>query len=537
MYGVSEIIASPTPATTQPESISLREADTWNAVFNGGRESLAGVKVNHKTTMGYPAFWRGVNLIANGVAGLPIDTFRRESDGDRVIMSHHPAQKLIKRMASPVLRARKFRKTLQAHALIFGNGFAYIERAGEGNVGQPVAMWIHDPQRMTVRYMDGELWYCTTINGEQVKYPGRDMIHITGLTHDGICGYSALDTFNEALGLGMAAQQFGSRFFGQGANMGGLLMVPGHFTEEKIRNTMTAWSEMSEGMKKAHKVALLQDGVKFQPTQVDPDSGQFNETRDFEVRAVVANILGVPPHLLGDATRTSHNSLETEEQSFLTHSLSPWLHEWEGELDLKLLSEREIERGSHFIEFNREAAVQMEFEKKVNGIAKQIEIGVLNVNESRKLINLPSIGDDGEKRYHPANWTEVGAEPEPAAVPVVEADEPSAVLRSVITCGVMDAIQIEQQKITSIGKRAKSFKSFCNQAENFYETWKTKTCSGLTSDSAAKAKEDHADESMGLLVSVATSCTQDTLSGNVTELVATWDDRAVTLTTNLMETI
>lgn len=527
----------------QPQAINLRDADRWNSVFETGAKSTAGVKVNHKSVVGYPAFWRGVNLLANGVSGLPIDVFRREGDEDRVIAKQHPAQKLIKRLASPIQHARQFQKTLQGHALIFGNGFAWIERSGPMNTGKPIAMWVLDPQQMAVRYLDGELWYCTLVNGEQVKFPGRDVLHITGLSHDGIIGYSALDTFKEALGLGIAAQQFGSRFFGQGANMGGLLMVPGHFDEEKIRNTMAAWSKMAEGMQNSHKVALLQDGAKFIPTQIDPNSGQFNETRDFEVRAVVANILGVPPHLLGDATRTSHNSLESENQSFLDHSLRPWLDTWEDELERKLLSEREQERGTHFIEFNSEAAVKMEFEKKVNGIAKQVEIGMLTVNESRKLLNLPDVGEDGDKRYHPANWLEVGEEPKPMETPppapdedddVEETDETENTLRAILHSNVTNSLQFEKRKVTTAAKHEANF---CDWLDGFYDQWAADSITGMQGADAIAAKAKHADESKRQLLDVAGSSMPATLSGNVADLVATWDERAVTLTTDLMETV
>jgi len=527
----------------QPQAINLKNADQWHQTFNSGRESLSGVKVNHKSVVGYPAFWRGVNLLANGVSGLPIDVFKREGNEDRVIAKQHPAQKLIRRLASPIQHARQFQKTMQGHALIFGNGFAWIERAGPMNTGKPVAMWVMDPQQMLVRYIDGELWYCTVIGGEQKKFPGRDVLHIAGLSHDGIVGYSALDTFNEAIGLGIAAQQFGSRFFGQGANMGGILAVPGHFDEEKIRNTMQAWSKMAEGMQKAHKVALLQDGAKFIPTSIDPNAGQFNETRDFEVRAVVANILGVPPHLLGDATRTSHNSLESENQSFLNHSLRPWLDTWEDELERKLLSEREQERGTHFIEFNSEAAVKMEFEKKINGIAKQVEIGMLTVNESRKLLNMPDVGEDGDKRYHPANWLEIGEEPEAMETPAPEpgedddteeTDTTEDTLRAILHSNVTNSLQFEQRKVTTAAKRETNF---CDWLDGFYDQWAAESITGMQGADAIAAKSKHADESKRQLLNVAGSSMPATLSGNVADLVATWDDRAVTLTTDLMETV
>lgn len=540
-HGVSEFVVSALPIQ-QPSLVAPNESDRWNMMFNSGNQALSGVKVNHRSTIGYPPFWRGVNLLANSVAGLPLDVFRRSGD-DRVVATAHPAQKLIKRSASPILRARKFRKTLMGHALLFGNGFAWIERDERA---RPTALWVLDPQQMIVRYFEGQLWYSSVINGEQIRWPGRDIIHITGLTPNGIVGYSAIDIMADALGVGMAAQQFGARFFGDGANMSGLLMVPGHFQEEKIRNTLGAWKEMSQGMKNAHKVALLQDGVKFQQTTIPPDSAQFLQTRDFEVRVTVANILGVPPHLLGDDSRTSHNSLEQENQSYLNHSLNPWLNEWEGELEHKLLSDREQDRGTHFIEFNREAAVQMLFKEKVDGLYRQVEMGQLTVNESRKMINLPDIGEDGDKRYHPANWMEIGVEPPapeaPAIVPMEEPEEdetdedtdaPDA-LAALLASSVTEAISFEKRKVVTAASKQSNF---CGWLDGFYESWCGSAVSCLTGPDVDAAKRLHAQVSKSQLLDIAGSSTVDTLAANVKEVVAKWDTRTTALVDSLRKAI
>lgn len=540
-YGVSEFVVQALP-TTQPTMVSPREADRWNLHFGGGREVLSGIRVNHKSTIGYPPFWRGVNLLANDVADLPLDVFRRDGD-DREIARTHPAQKLIKQAASPVMHARAFRSTMMGHALLFGNGFAWIERDQRS---RPIALWVLDPQQMIVRYLDGELWYATVINGEQRKFPGRDIVHIAGLSSNGIVGYSAIDIMADALGVGMAAQQFGSRFFGDGANMSGLLMIPGHFQDDKIRNTLSAWKEMSSGMKNAHKVALLQDGVQFKQTTIPPDSAQFLETRNFEVRVTVANILGVPPHLLGDDTRTSHSSLEQENQSYLNHSLNPWLSVWEGEIERKLLSEREQDRDTHFVEFNREAAVQMMFKEKIEGIYRQVEMGQLTINESRKLVNLPDIGSDGDKRYHPANWLEVGKEPEEAPSAIdnnADTEEPTdddesqseSALEAMIRASVDDAIEIEKTRVVNIAKRAKTMSAFTTNIERFYSTWETKTASGLDSPHAAIAKSQHADASMQAIAEVCGGATMDTITDHIADLVSDWDERGSKLATNLIK--
>jgi HK97 family phage portal protein len=431
-----------------------------------------------------------------------------------------------------------FIETIISHAILTGNGTAWIQR---NNRQEATELWILDPQSTIIRYMDGELWYATTIDGEQRKFPGRDVFHVGGLGYNGVSGYSAIDLLRESIGLGLAAQQFGSRFFGSGANMSGLLMVPGHFQEDKIRNTMSAWQEMNQGLENAHKVALLQDGVKFQPMTVAPDAAQFLQTREFEVKTV-ANVLGLPPHLLGDTSNASYNSLEQENQSFLNHSLSPWLRRFEREAQRKLLSGIQRDRQTHFVEFNREASIQMLFKEKVDGFYRQVEMGAMSINEVRKKMNEPSIGEDGDKRYHPANWMEVGTEVMPDEPPQQD-DEPQEapqdnpqqqMLRALIASNVTDAVKIEQQRVVVAAKKEDNF---CEWLDVFYQTWCDKSVSGLQSTEATNCKEVYAEESKRQLLDVAGSSTSSTLAGNVSELVATWNQRAESLITGLAESI
>jgi len=542
-YGCSEIVVQSTQVS-QPSALSPRDADAWNTSFNTGRTTTAGIKFNHRNAIGSPPFWRGVNLIANGVAGLPVDVFKRDGD-DKEVAKQHSAQKLLKRKASPIMHARRLRQTMQRQSLIFGNSFAWIDR---NNRMQPDELWLLDPQQMIIRFVDNELWYSTVIDGEQVKFPGRDILHIPNLTHDGIKGYSSLDIFAEAMGVGIAAQQFGSRFFGNGANTSGILMVPGFFPDDKIRNTMDAWKNMNEGLENAHKVALLQEGVKFQPFNVPPDSAQFLETREFEIK-MVADILGLPGHLLGSDARTSHNSLEQENQSFLRHSLAPWLDTWEDELEMKLLSDREQERDTHFIEFNRAASIQMMFLDQIEAIHKQVEMGLLTVNEGRAKLNEPNVGEDGDKRYHPANWVAIGEEPEPVDNTPVDEDNSDddneeeveeedagarAVLRQMLTSSVSDALQFEKRKVVTA---ATSQANFCGWVDTFYSDWSVREVPALKNTAAAALKSKHAQESKRQLFDVAGSSTLATLPDNIKELVSAWDEREATLTTDLLETI
>lgn len=298
---------------------------------------------------------------------------------------------------------------------------------------------------------------------------------------------------------------------------------------------------MNAGMKNSHKVGLLQDGVRFQQLTVEPEHAQFLETRQFEVRATVANIIGVPPHLLGDDTRTSHSSLEQENLSYLQRSLNPWLKEWESECNEKLLTEREKDQDSHFIEFNREAEIQMVYADKIEGIYRQMEMGLIDANEGRRLLNMPDLGEDGNRRYHPANWVVVGQEAtEPAHVVDAassQAQEPSQmsdILRQMVTSSATHAVTIETDRVN---RAARTAKNFVEWADNYYTTWVENSFQGIDNARTNTIKQMHADESKRQLLDVAGASTHETLPGNVQEVTATWGDRIPDLINQVMESI
>lgn len=531
-FGIT-VIANPSPVSARSDE------HLWRSISMGGDfpqiRATSGSRVTAKTAMGYPPLWRAISLISSSVAGLPFDVFRRQRDGGKRADLRHPAQALLDRAASPYINAYTFRRTMTSLALLHGNAYASIDRVE----GRPVSLSIWNPANTMVRVMDGEIWYITYFKQEAVKVSSRDMLHIRGLGPDGIVGYPILELMADAMGVGMAAMEFGARFFGQGSNMSGLLMIPGHFTEEKIRNTMQAWNSMQSGLSQSHKVALIQDGVKFQQLQISPDQAQFLQTREHEIRATVSNITGVPPHMLGDSTRTSHNSLESEGQSYLDYTLQPWLKTWENECEDKLLTEQQRATDSHLIEFNREALIQMSFESKINGLYRQLESGIINHNEARALLNMPTLGEDGEARYRPANWMEIGGPAEEMAGGEEEDDTPDdspdeeddsegdsdtmTALRQLISAGVAKACEIEAAKAVQIAGRRTG--DFLAGMADFYATWAENTLPGLVVASVRTAIQQHASASYAALEAVVRHATPDTLKGQVEATVAAWATR------------
>ena len=548
VYGVTEFVVNAVPvisnAITEPG---------WHTMYGTGTKSSSGIEVTESSAMGYAPFWRAVNLIAADVAGMPCDIFKRQKDGGKKYAADHPAATLLRDRPARWWSARTMIETATYHANVYGNAYLPIVRDMSG---APMEIGLADPCGMIIKIMDdGTKWYCWWQGSKPVRVQDRDMIHLMGMSRDGIMGLCQLDLFRNALGVGMAAQEFGGRLFSQGANMSGLLMVPGSFSEEKIRNTMAAWNSMQTGLNNAHKVALLQDGVKFQPMSIDPDKAQFLGTREFEVRQTVSNITGVPPHMLGDSTRTSHNSLESESQAYLSRCLNPWLKRWEAELRAKLMTEKERMKDSHVIEFNRESEVQMEGEKKVNMIYRQIECGMMTRNEARSLMNLPKISDEeqgGDDYYHPANWLVAGEEPDtdeptevdpminPAEDPAEDPEEPmtdksKSFLRAMVTSSVTSAIKLESAKmIQRAGIQADKFPAAVIE---FYQTWTENTVPGLTDSACRVAVISHAETSKKLLMDVHSVSTSGSLKANVTDVVATWDSRAEKLISSLMKAV
>ena len=354
-----------------------------------------------------------------------------------------------------------------------------IVRNGGGQVESLIPL---DPATMLIVQDENGVWYVPqgkkNRDGNQVRYRAEDVFHLKGLSPDGLIGYDVISVMKNQLGLGMAAQDFGARFFSNGANVSGVLMVPGSIQDDKVNNILKAWNEIATGITKSHKVGILSDGVQFEPLTSSMEASQFTETRQFEVRQV-ANIMGVPPHKLGDETRSSFASLEQENQSYLQECLDQWLCAWEDEAYDKLLSETEKRMDSHFFEFNRKALIRTDIATENDVITSNLNNGVLTLNEVRAIQNKPPV-DGGELRRIPLNLglmdesgnliqigeTETPETPDEAETdPPVEPgstndDEMEEALTNLLRDRVGRMVDIESKKVIQAAGREENFLDF-----------------------------------------------------------------------------
>lgn len=387
--------------------------------------SSSGISVNHRSVLGIPAIWRGLNLVSQKVGKLPLCVYRRLPDGGCEPATDHPAWKLLKKRPSPDLSPFVFKQTLMLHALIYGNGYFYVFRDQNGD---PSELGILDPS-VTHPYREGgTLGYVTTVDGQDRKLLADNVGHIKGLSYDGIQGLSTLDVLKESLGLSQAIQKYTSVYFANAGKPSVVITLPvGLKDPDKIERFRRTWGDIHTGLDNAHRPALLENGASVTPLSGGNEDAQLTELTDQQVRAC-ANILGVPPSYLGVTDGyTSHNSLEQQTKQFLSDTLDGWLTNWEEVCEQVLLRETEKDRDTHYVEFNRQALDQTDTKTQEDVLILQLSNNAISWEEYRKIKNLPV--DRSGTFFRQANVNAVEGEtfqpPEPPTPePAPQPDQP-----------------------------------------------------------------------------------------------------------------
>lgn len=303
----------------------------------------AGTAVSEQTALRLTAVYSAIRIISESVSQLPVDILRR--DGDRNLNQRkHPLRPLFNKQPNPWMSAVNMRCTLQAHALGWGNGYAEIQR---NQAGDPIGLWPLLPDRTRpVCEQAGEtldFYYETTINGRQFRLAPGNVLHVLGLSFDGLTGYSPLWMARQAAGLGLALEEFGAKFFGNDSKSGGFLKHPGRLSKQAQKNLEESMDEQG-GLDNAHRMKVLEEGMEYQPITIAPEDAQFLKTREFQVEEI-ARLYGVPLFMLQSHSKDTSWGTGISEQSlgFLRYTVNPWLTRWEQEGDRKLFDERERE--------------------------------------------------------------------------------------------------------------------------------------------------------------------------------------------------
>ena len=352
--------------------------------------SSSGKSVNEKTALQTTAVYACVRILAETIASLPLHTYRYSTGGKEKAMNH-PLYYLLHSEPNPEMTSFVFRETLMGHLLLWGNAYAQIIRDGRGRV---LGLYPLLPSKMLVSRTDqGILFYQYEKDGRIYFLPDTDVLHIPGLGFDGLVGYSPVAMAKNAIGMAIATEEYGAKFFANGASPGGVLEHPGVVKDPgKIRES---WNAVYQGSGNAHRVAVLEEGMKFQPIGIPPEQAQFLETRKYQLNEI-ARIFRIPPHMIGDLEKSSFSNIEQQSLEFVMYTLDPWVLRWEQAIQRALFSESE--KRQYFVKFNVDGLLRGDYQSRMNGYAVGRQNGWLSANDIRELENLnrisPELGGD-----------------------------------------------------------------------------------------------------------------------------------------------
>ena len=358
--------------------------------------TTSGKPVNERTAMQTTAVYACVRILAEAVASLPLHVYEYQDDGGKKLVHDHPLYYLLHDEPNPEMTSFVFRETLMSHLLIWGNAYAQIIRDGAGRV---LGLYPLLPDKMEVQRDDkGNIYYVYSRNSDEnpmfkeygdIRLKAEDVLHIPGLGFDGLIGYSPIAMAKNAVGMTLACEEYGASFFANGANPGGVLEHPGVLKDpSKVRES---WNSVYRGVNNAHKIAVLEEGMKYQQIGIPPEEAQFLETRKFQINEI-ARLYRIPPHMVGDLDKSSFSNIEQQSLEFVKYTLDPWVIRWEQSLQRSLLLPGE--KGKYFIKLNVDGLLRGDYQSRMNGYAVGRQNGWFSANDIREMENMNPIPDE-----------------------------------------------------------------------------------------------------------------------------------------------
>lgn len=357
--------------------------------------STSGKNVNEFTAMQTTAVYACVRILSETLAALPLQLYRYTPGGKERVYDH-PLYHILHDEPNPEMTSFIFRETLMSHLLIWGNAYAQIIR---DRLGRVQGLYPLRPDKMTVcRDESGQIYYIYTKTSDenpaikpygQVPLRKYEVLHIPGLGFDGLVGYSPIAMARNAVGMTMACEEYGASFFANGASPSGVLEHPGVLKDPaKVRDS---WNAVYQGSANAHKVAVLEEGMKYQQIGIPPEEAQFLETRKFQLNEI-ARLYRIPPHMIGDLEKSSFNNIEQQSMEFVKYTLDPWVIRWEQAMQKALFLPEE--KKQYFLKFNVNGLMRGDYESRMTGYSIGRQNGWLSANDIREMEDMNPVPDE-----------------------------------------------------------------------------------------------------------------------------------------------
>ena len=371
----------------EERNLDQKTADFIKGVdIDTGQLSNSGVEVDEDTALKISAVYACVKVISETIASLPLNLLKELTNGDSEKAKQHPLYTLLKDTPNSEMTSFTFREMQMTNLLLWGNAYSLIKR---NKLGQIVELYPLKSKNMKVERdaVNNNIKYTYTNNKGLTKtYSPKQILHIPAFTFDGVLGVSPITYAREAMGLALATEEFGARFFGNGARPGGVLEHPGTIKDpDKLRES---WNKVYQGTTNSHKVAVLEEGMKYHEIGMSPEDSQFLQTRSFQLTEI-CRIFRVPPHMIGDLSRSTFSNIEHQSIDFVVHTIRPWLVRWEQAIARSLLTEEE--RTIYYAKFNVDSLMRGDFATRMNGYAIARQNGWMSANEIRALEDMNKI--------------------------------------------------------------------------------------------------------------------------------------------------
>lgn len=385
-------------------STAVTEADIFAEMSGGGAQTAAGAFVNEKSAMKNATVFACGDRLCQTVSVLPLHLYRRKN-GKTEIADQHPVNWVLQHEPNPEMVPSTFKKTNMLHRVFWGNGYAWIRRDNAYRVRELYPL----PPESTVvwRNSNGDIKYTSTIENRRVTLDSSEVLHIPGLSLDGLVGKSVIGLHREAIGLAVAAEEYGARYFLNGANIKGVLESQKELEPEQIERLRKGFQRLYAGNRNAHSVAVLEEGMKYVTLSIPNDDAQFIETRTYQ-KEEICGIFGVPPILIqaNDKVSSWGTGIEQIMTAFVRTTILPYLVAFEEAVKQKLLSREE--RLEYYPKFTVEGLLRGDYKTRMSGYSLGRINGMYSINEIRRMEDMDPI-ENGDGHLVQANYNELGA--------------------------------------------------------------------------------------------------------------------------------
>lgn len=382
-----------TKAASVPQTISLSLLDPkgWD-LFSP--TSSSGKRVDDESAMRVSTVWACNKILSESVGMLPLGMYERDDKGNAIKVEDHPAAIVLTQSPNADMTDQEFREAGQVNLGLRGNAYSLKENDGRGKLYSlyPIVASRVEP----LRSEDGTVSYKVNDRGKWETYPQEKIWHVKGFGASGLVGLSVLSFARETMGLALASEEFQARFFLNGARPSAIASYPGWFQKEQRAQARENINQVLGGLENAHRVHVLEGGMKLEPWGMPLEDAQFLELRQFSV-SDICRFYRVPPHMVADLSRATFSNIEQQSLEFVQYTLMPWLTRWERSAARWLLSPADRQR--YFFRFNVEGLLRADSAARQSFLSAMVQNGIMSRNEARAKENLGRVEDPGMDDY------------------------------------------------------------------------------------------------------------------------------------------